>query len=120
MPRDLPLSSGSLLVNFDSAYTLRDVYYPYVGLENQTDGHECRLGVWADGQFAWVGDDGWSRQLLYKPDTLATGVTLRHEWSGAQSLGLRIECTDVVDFHEVVLVRHFAIPAMLARAREVR
>src|SRR6478672_8907170 len=72
MPRDLPLSNGKLLVNFDSTYTLRDIYYPYVGLENQTDGHECRLGVWADGRFAWLSESGWSRQLLYEPDTLAT------------------------------------------------
>src|SRR3954470_4717373 len=115
MPRDLPLSNGNLLVNFDSTYTLRDIYYPYIGLENQTDGHECRLGVWADGQFAWVDDEGWSRRLLYKHDTLATDVTLIHE-----GLGLRIECTDVVDFHEDVMVRHFILHDLLNQEREVR
>jgi glucoamylase len=115
MPRDLPLSNGSLLVNFDSTYTLRDIYYPYVGLENQTDGHESRLGVWADGQFAWVDGDGWSRQLLYVHDTLATAVTLRHD-----GLGLQIECADVVDFHEDAMVRHFVIRDLQNRDRDVR
>src|SRR2546428_59401 len=104
MPRDLPLSNGSLLVNFDSTYTLRDVYYPYVGLENQTDGHPCHMGVWSDGQFAWLNGDGWARQLCYEPETLATAVTLEHA-----GLGLALECTDVVDFDQDALVRRFVV-----------
>src|SRR4051812_28753809 len=115
MPRDLPLSNGRLLVNFDSTYTLRDVYYPYVGLENQTDGHPCRMGVWADGQFAWVHADGWERSLNYKPETLATDVTLTHA-----GLGIRIDCCDVVDFNDDVLVRHFLVRDLQNRARDVR
>jgi GH15 family glucan-1,4-alpha-glucosidase len=115
MPRDLPLGNGSLLVNFDSTYTLRDVYYPYVGNENQTLGHPCRMGVWADGQFAWVGGDGWSRQLNYASETLATDVLLEHE-----SLGLQIVCSDAVDFHENTLVRHFTVKDLRGQARSVR
>jgi len=115
MPRDLPLGNGSLLVNFDSTYTLRDIYYPYVGNENQTLGHLSRLGVWADGQFAWVGGDGWSRSLKYASETLATDVLLQHE-----GLGLQIECHDVVDFHDNALVRHFAVKDLRGQARDVR
>jgi hypothetical protein len=29
MPRDLPLSNGSLLVPFDLEYRIRDVYFPH-------------------------------------------------------------------------------------------
>lgn len=115
MPRDLPLSNGSLLVNFDSAYTLRDVYYPYVGSENQTYGHPSRLGVWVENQFAWVGDEGWERNLRYKPDTLASDVTLTH-----RELGLEIKCSDVVDFHECALLRHLTVRDLAGRDREAR
>ncbi len=115
MPRDLPLGNGSLLVNFDSTYTLRDIYYPYVGNENQTLGHPSRMGVWADGQFAWVGGDGWSRSLKYASETLATDVLLRHD-----GLGLQIECYDVVDFHDNALVRHFVVKDLRGLARNVR
>ena len=115
MPRDLPLGNGTLLVNFDSTYTLRDIYYPYVGNENQTLGHRNRMGVWAEGQFAWVGDDGWARSLKYAAETLATDVTLQHD-----GLGLQIECADVVDFHENALVRHFLLKDMSGHARQVR
>jgi GH15 family glucan-1,4-alpha-glucosidase len=115
MPRDLPLGNGSLLVNFDRAYTLRDIYYPYVGSENQTNGHPCRVGVWADGRFAWLHDDGWQRELKYKQDTLVTDVVLAH-----QGLGLLIYCEDAVDFHEDVLVRHLRVKDMAGRDRQVR
>ncbi len=56
MPRALTLGNGDLLINFDGNYNLVDIYWPYVGRENQTDGHVCRMGVWADGRFAWVED----------------------------------------------------------------
>ena len=46
MPRDLPIGNGTLLVNFDDQYHLRDLYYPYVGSENHTLGYPCRFGVW--------------------------------------------------------------------------
>lgn len=120
MPRDLPLGNGNLLVNFDDTYTLRDVYYPHVGLENQTDGHLSRFGVWVDpegsgGQFAWVNDDDWERQLLYQEETLATDVTLKHA-----GLGIQIHCTDVVDFHDDVFVRHLTVTDLLGHDRQVR
>jgi GH15 family glucan-1,4-alpha-glucosidase len=39
MPRDLPLSNGSLLVAFDLEYRIRDVYSPHVGMENHAADH---------------------------------------------------------------------------------
>ena len=51
MPRDLPLGNGDLLVTFDSRYQLRDIFYPYVGMENHTVGDPSRFGIWADGAF---------------------------------------------------------------------
>jgi hypothetical protein len=51
MPRDIPVGNGSLLVNFDRSYQLRDLYWPHVGQENHTAGHPFRFGVWVDGQF---------------------------------------------------------------------
>ena len=59
MPRDLPIGNGSLLVNFDGRYALRDLYFPHVGQENQTGGDPNRFGCWVDGEFAWLDGDGW-------------------------------------------------------------
>jgi len=38
MPRDLPVGNGNLLVNFDTNHNIRNIYYPYVGKENHSEG----------------------------------------------------------------------------------
>src|SRR5512145_3289081 len=100
MPRDLQLSNGSLLVNFDAAGQLRDVYFPHVGMENHTQGGPCMLGVRAGEAFRWLSDPGWVRDLRYQPGTLVTRVHLFHP-----SLELGIELADAVDMAANVLVR---------------
>ena len=115
MPRDIPVGNGSLLVNFDQTYQLRDLYWPHVGQENHTNGHPSRFGVWVDGQFHWVHDDGWQRTLDYARDTLVTQVTLHHP-----DLALRLVCQDVVDFHEDLYLRQIVVHNEADREREVR
>jgi len=114
MPRDIPISNGHLLVNFDERYHLRDIYFPHVGSENHSAGHRFGLGAWVDGAFSWV-HDGWGIDATYADDTLATQVTLAHP-DGS----IVIKCTDVVDFHEQALVRQFEIQNRLDRPRELR
>ncbi|PZR58351.1 MAG: glycoside hydrolase family 15 [Candidatus Meridianibacter frigidus] len=104
MPRDLPLGNGAMLVNFDSTYTIRDIFFPHVGTENHVLGHKCRLGFWADGQFAWSYDDQWTRELKYRSETLVTDVSLSSE-----KLGISLRVADCVDFALPVLVRRFTV-----------
>ena len=115
MPRDLPLANGTLLVNFDLAYQLRDIYFPHVGQENQTDGHPSRFGVWVDGHFSWTSDPAWQREMRFRPDTMVSAVRLTHP-----DLGLVLECDDAVDFHENVLLRQCTVINQRPTAREVR
>jgi len=115
MPRDLSIGNGSLLINFDLVYDIRDIFYPNVGQENHTMGHRCRTGVWVDGQFAWLADCAWQRQMTYSVDTLMTEVTLHHP-----ALNLTLFCHDIVDFHRPLLLRRFHVTNHAARAREVR
>jgi GH15 family glucan-1,4-alpha-glucosidase len=104
MPRELPISNGDLLVTFDSTYTARDLYYPYVGKYNHTVGHPQRFGVWADGQFAWMDDPAWARHLAYDECTLVTRVRLEHP-----RLQVRLDCADAIDFHEPVWLRKVTV-----------
>lgn len=115
MPRDLPIGNGSLLIGFDSSYTLRDLYWPHVGQENHSNGHAFRFGIWADGEFRWVNDPGWQRDLCYRHDTLVTHVQLFHP-----DLQLRLTCEDAVDFHENLYIRRIAITDLARRVRHVR
>jgi GH15 family glucan-1,4-alpha-glucosidase len=115
MPRDLPLSNGTLLVNFDRAYNLRDLYWPHVGDPNHTDGHVNHSGVWVDGTFSWLDADGWRRDMRYESETLVTRVTLEHD-----GLGLTLVFNDTVDFDRDLFIRRVGVTNRADHPREVR
>jgi GH15 family glucan-1,4-alpha-glucosidase len=100
MPRDLPLSNGNVMINFDHDYNIRDVYYPHVGQDNQTVGDPSRFGVWCDGKFGWIDSPAWEKQLDYDQDTLVTRVVAR-----SNTLELEMTLSDAIDFDRDLFVR---------------
>jgi len=113
--RDIPVGNGSLLVNFDEFYQIRDIYFPHVGQENHTEGYPFRFGVWADGEFSWIFSDGWKRELCYVSETLVTAVKLTNE-----NLGVEIVSNDTVASHENIFLRRVRVSNLLDRQREIR
>jgi len=113
--RDIPVGNGSLLVNFDEKYQIRDIYFPHVGQENHTEGFPFRFGIWVDGEFSWVFDDDWKRTLKYLPDTLVTDVHLINE-----NLGIELTCNDSVASHENIFLRKICLSNLADKTREVR
>ena len=114
--RDIPVGNGSLLVNFDEKYQIRDIYFPRVGQEIHTEGFPFRFGVWAgDGEFSWIYDDDWKRTLKYLPETLVTDVHLINE-----NLGLEIVSNDTVATQENIFLRRVRVSNLRDEAREVR
>lgn len=114
MPRDIPIGNGRFMICFDRDYSMRELFYPHVGQENHVFGRSCRLGVWVEQQFSWIGPD-WKSELRYLPDTMVTEVSLYH--AGLQILLL---CHDAVDFHENVYVKEVIVENMAPHKREVR
>lgn len=115
MPRDLPIGNGSLLINFDSLYQVRDLYFPHVGKENHSAGHPFRFGVWMNGLFRWIDDPRWERVLDYDGDSLVTKVALHHP-----DLPIAIVSNDTVDFHENVYIRRLNVTNESDRPVDVR
>ncbi|MGB7926277.1 MAG: glycoside hydrolase family 15 protein [Pyrinomonadaceae bacterium] len=115
MPRDIPVGNGSLLVAFDEHYQIRDIYFPYVGKENHSEGHRFRFGVWVDGLFSWVSDEGWERELRYVPETLVTEARLVNN-----RLHVEIISNDAVDVSENVFVRRLRVRNLSDARREFR
>ena len=113
--RDIPVGNGSLLIAFDDKYQIRDVYFPHVGQENQSEGSPFRFGVWVDGDFSWVFSDSWQRSLKYLPQTLVTDVVLTH-----QELGIEMVCNDTVASHENIFLRRVRVKNLKTERREVR
>lgn len=103
------------MVSFDAAYNLRDIHFPWVGLENHTAGEPCRTGVWVDGRFAWLSDQTWRLRLRYQPSTMVTDVGAQND-----ALGLRLTCNDAVDLDRNLLLRKITVANLEDRPREVR
>jgi GH15 family glucan-1,4-alpha-glucosidase len=112
MPRDIPVGNGNLLITFDRDYCLRDVYYPYVGKENHTDGHKFRFGVWVDGTFSWVSRQDWDLRLEYAQESLLTHVTAIN-----RKLDVHLHCNDVVDFKENIYIKTVLVRNLGSRER---
>jgi GH15 family glucan-1,4-alpha-glucosidase len=114
MPKDIPVSNGSFLLNFDSDYQIRDIYYPYIGQENHSSGHPFRFGVWVDGHFSWMGPE-WEKDLRYHDDSLLTNVFLKNK-----ALALELRCSDVVDIDLNIYVKKIEITNLESKPRQVR
>ena len=115
MPRDLPLGNGDFLVTFDSTYTLRDIYYPNVGLENHTVGEACRFGIWIDGAFSWISDSAWERHIDYEHETLVGDTHLRHA-----GLRVQLHCRDAVDFDRNIYFKEVTVEDESGNDRDAR
>ncbi len=115
MPRDLPVGNGNLLINFDTDYSIRDIYYPYVGKENHAEGCVSRTGIWVDGKFAWLNSPEWHKEMAYESDSLVTRVPVTNP-----ALGITLTLSDLVDFQRDIFFRRVSITNHWDQPRDVR
>lgn len=64
MPRMFLFSNCRFAVTLDDKASIRDFYFPFVGLENHSVGHRFCFGVWVDGAFSWL-DETWEVVMIY-------------------------------------------------------
>ncbi|QGG55981.1 glycoside hydrolase family 15 protein [Paenibacillus sp. B01] len=115
MARHLVIGNGKMLLNLDQNCYIRDIYYPYVGQLNHVGGQYCRLGLWTEGQFSWLEDPAWSRELGYIEDSLVTDVTARHG-----GLGVELQMNDGIHQRECIYLKRVVIRNHADREREFR
>lgn len=115
MPRPLVFGNGSLLVAADRTGTVRDLFWPHYAHLNHLNNHPIRFGVWVDGRFAWLSDEGWNVHLGYRPGTLVGNSTFVHS-----GLGVLLTVVDAVDPEQPVWVRQVTVQNEEANEREIR
>jgi GH15 family glucan-1,4-alpha-glucosidase len=115
MPRNLVVGNGNFLINFDTDYHIRDIYYPFVGMENHSGGCVSRTGIWADGRFAWIDSPEWQKEMTYENDTLITRVIAVNP-----AFGLTLSFSDLVDSSIDIFIRRVDITNHLDHPRKVR
>ncbi len=115
MPRALTIGNGSMLVNFDEHYRIRDLYFPNVGADNHLSARPSRVGVWVADQFSWLGDTGWELAPAFQECSLVTRARAFHP-----QLNVEIQFTDCLDFVRNLLIRKLHVNNTGDIAREIR
>jgi GH15 family glucan-1,4-alpha-glucosidase len=115
VPRPLCVGNGDVLINFDGALVMRDLYYPHVGMMNHIESHRNMMGVWADGAFSWLDEASWDRSWDYLGDTLVTATLAVN-----QAMGLSLAGADAVHYRESLYLKRVVIRNLRPTPREIR
>ena len=117
MGRPVVLANGQLFVGIDENGLVHDFYYPYVGLDNLTNARnpQHKIGVWADGQFSWVGEGGWDIEVDFETGALISSITMHNS-----DLGVTLYCNDFVDPEYNALIRRVTISNDADHERDIR
>lgn len=117
MARPITLSNGELSVSLDDRGMVQDFTFPHVGLENHTPGDDIqhRVGVWVDGNFSWLSDDGWQINQRYPHSAL-----IGHTKAVNESLGVALEFDDFVDSSISAFLRNIHVVNLSENPRQIR
>ena len=102
---DIVLGNGKTLVGIDKNAELRDLYFPFVGLENHIGGaFRHRVGVWVDGQLSWLFEDDWNITTKAGFETMSGEIIARNE-----KIGVELLFEDVLYNEKNILLRQIRI-----------
>ncbi|QQR83739.1 hypothetical protein IPJ72_00805 [Candidatus Peregrinibacteria bacterium] len=101
MPSSIVTGNGNLLVAIDQHNLIRDLYFPFVGMEDQIAyQHKLRLGMYTDHQFSWIDEKEWIHESKYVEDTVVTGSSAKNS-----ALGISLYFNDFLSPTQDVLIR---------------
>lgn len=116
MSRLLSLGNGNMLVCTDKYAEVRDLYFPYVGLENHIGGHfSHRVGVYADGQLNWFTHSNWRIDSTFQDSALA-GETVAYNGT----LGVKVRLNDSVYNEKNIFLREVTVTNDSDRVRTIK
>ena len=116
MARFINLGNGELLIGLDSYGQVRDLYFPYVGLENHVDGHYVhRIGVWVDNRFSWIDDGSWKITQNYIKDTMASYLLAVNP-----HLQIQLDLTDTVYNEKNIFLRKVVLKNLADSHRKIK
>jgi len=108
------VGNGRFALTLDERARIRDIYFPFVGLENHAVGHQFRFGIWVDGNFEWL-DNNWDITMTYMPETLTTRYIIKKE-----HYGISMEANDAVHNDKDVFLRKIKIVNEADSNHEIR
>src|SRR5579864_9058555 len=116
MPKSIAIGDGSILLLLDIRGQLRDLYFPFVGHENQVGGRYVhRIGVFADDVFQWFDDPSWEIVVNSEKETLAAKIQATNT-----QLRIRLDFTDVVYNEKNIFVRKILVQNLESKKKSIK
>ncbi len=113
---DIVLGNGTTLIGIDRNAQLRDLYYPFVGLENQVGGsYRHRVGIWVDGKLSWLSDGQWNFTVSSGNETMSGETRAVNE-----ELGIEIFFEDVLYNESSIFFRQITVKNLRNEARHIK
>lgn len=116
MPKSLVLGNGNMLVCLDKYAQLRDLYFPYIGLENHIATHHIhRVGVFVDGTLRWLNDSSWKVTVNCLKDTFSSNIEAVND-----ELKIVLSFSDVIYNEKNIFLRKVKIHNKSDRERDIK
>ncbi len=113
---DIVLGNGTTLIGIDKNAQLRDLYYPFVGLENHVGGsYRHRVGVWVDGKLSWLSDENWNFTSNTGQETMSGETTAVNP-----DLGIELHFEDVLYNESSIFFRQITVKNQRADKRHIK
>ncbi|MDO8269928.1 MAG: glycoside hydrolase family 15 protein [Candidatus Levybacteria bacterium] len=113
---DIVLGNGETLIGIDHNAELRDLYFPFVGLENHVGGRfRHRVGVWIDGHLSWLSDGAWKISTASGFETMS-GETMAVN----EELGVELFFEDVLYNEKNIFFRQITVKNQWNNARHIK
>ena len=116
MPKTIVLGNGNTLIGIDKNAQLRDLYFPFVGLENHVGGHfKHRVGVWVDGKKSWTSDGQWIINQKSGEETMSGESKAVNE-----NLGIELDFEDVLYNEKNIFIRKVVVHNLWESPRQIK
>ena len=116
MARNLILGNNSMLVSFDARGQVRDLYFPYIGLENHIAQDSLhRIGVYVDDAISWFTNEEWVFEQTCDDEALIGKVRAVNK-----HIGVIVTFTDVVYNEKNIFIRNITIENKASKKRTIK
>lgn len=119
MARAITVGNGNLLVGLDYRGQVRDLYFPYVGLQNHISGasgsYVHRIGVFVDGETVWLDDSSWEVTVGTNTESAIGNMVAFNK-----KFGVSLESYDGVHNEQNVFLRRFTLTNLLPSQRTIK
>lgn len=114
MKREIVLSNGKFFVSIDSHITIRDYYFPYVGMYNHLNSNPISIGVWLGDKFRWI-DDSWQINFSYKEKSLVAQIEAVNT-----EIGIKLKIDSCIHKYSDILIYKIEIENLLAQEMDYK